>query len=306
MYLAKVESFNNTTSYGVMRKIAELSGLGFATNINDTNDAMTWINAGDKVVDFCKDVIKRSYRSDNSFIWGFIDFYYNLNFIDVQEQVDFDLSKQLGVVTGGINEIQKSLSLAQSSDENFVYLSNDEQDSKTPTYFETYKIFNSSTTKSIKQGYSNRVKFYDWEEKNLLIFNMGSISNDDNVILRSDDEDFFKQNVNHFWEGKLSRNAHGNFYYSNIQNEININEIQKIGLDIVLPNPNFNLYKFMKVYILLINQGMTEKNPLFNKKLSGEWLIIDVTFFYDQGEFKQKVKLVRRDLGFSQEEVPEG
>jgi hypothetical protein len=74
-------------------------------------------------------------------------------------------------------------------------------------------------------------------------------------------------------------------------------------MEVTLPTPNFNLYKFMKIYVLLVNQGNKEINPIFNKKLSGEWLITDIGFVMEDDKLKQKVKLVRRNLGFSEEEI---
>ena len=303
MYVTKVESFNQSSSYEVLKKIATLSNIGFSTNINGTDDTMTWINPGKRVKDFCQEVIRRSYRSDTSFMRSFVDIFYNLNFIDIEEQLNFDLSKQTGILTGGLNEIQKKLSLAEETDALFMYLSNDRSVSSTPNYFESFKVFNTSTTRSVKEGYSNRIKYYDWNSKEFLIFNIDSITNDDNVILKADDEEFFRENIKHTWEGKLlTNNAHDNYHYSYVQNKLNLNEIQKMGLEITLPNPNFNIYRYMKIYVIIINQGMKEINPVFNKKLSGEWLIVENQFFMSDGELKQKVKLIRRELGFSQEE----
>lgn len=306
MLVIKTESFNSSTSYDVFREICKLSNIGFSTNIDSTDDKMTWINPGTKGYDFCKDVLKRSYRSDTSFMWAFVDLYYNLNFIDIETQMNFDLNKQLGLLTSDLSEIQNQLSLAESSDDaSFLYLTNDQASSGIPGYFESYKVYNSSTSTSIKEGYSNKVKYYDWKTKEFLIFDIESITTDKDVILKSDDTEFLQDNIRQHWEGKyINNNAHDNYHYSNIQNNINLNNIQKIGIEVILPNLNFNIYRFMKIYVLIINQGMTTINPLFNKKLSGEWIVTEIQFFLDfDGSMKQKVKLIRRGLGFSQEEA---
>lgn len=303
MYVTNVESYRNLTSYNVMKEVAKTTQLGFSTNISDTDDQMTWINTNNRRFEFCKDVIKRSYKSDTSYMWGFVDFYYNLNFIDIEEQLAFDLKKQLGIVSGGINEIQDKLAMVEEREATAIYLSNDGSGKHTSNYFETYNIYNNSTNLSIKRGYENFVKYYDWDTKDLLIFNMGSITNPDNVILKAEDSEFLKENVSHLWEGKLLKNTHDNYHYANIQNEINLDEIQKIGLEIILPNLNFNIYRFMKVFVMFINQGDQMINPKYNAKLSGEWLIIDIQFFMEDNVMKQRVKLIRKDLGFSQEEA---
>ena len=305
MFLTKVESFRNSSSLEVMKKISTLSKLGFTTNINGTDDSMTWINGGKRGVDFVKEVISKSYRSDNSFMYGFVDIYYNLNFIDVEEQLNFDISKNFGDDTENLKNIQKELSLEQDDSTSLLFLSNDSLIRNTSNYFESFKLFNTSTAVSIIKGYSNVIRYYDYNEMTLLDFTMQSIVSDNpsNVILRSDDDEFRNDNVKYNWKGKLlDNNVHENYHYSQVQNDINLNELQKIGMEVTLPNINLNIYRFMKIYVLIINQGMVENNPLFNSKMSGEYIILDSQYVLDGGKFKQKIRLVRRGLGLSPEE----
>ena len=67
------------TSYNVIKDIATKLGLGFASNVQSSNDSMTWINPSDTYKEWIKDITKYSYVSDTSFVWTFIDFYYNIN-----------------------------------------------------------------------------------------------------------------------------------------------------------------------------------------------------------------------------------
>jgi putative chitinase len=124
------------------------------------------------------------------------------------------------------------------------------------------------------------------------------------------DEDFFKQNINNIWIGKLDKfeedgsgNSHLNFNYSLIQNQINIDEISKISIDITLPYPNFNLYIFQKVYLALINQ----KPGLFHtslryKRLTGNWMTTAISFIFDGKKHYQKVTLIKRELELDEDE----
>jgi len=303
MFTTKIESFGNSSSFEVFKEIAKLSDLGFSTNITNTDDTMTWINPGKRVIEFCREVLSKSYRSDLSYMWAFVDFYYNINFIDIESQMNFDISKELGLLTADLSEMQNKINTENTSDATSMYLTNDQSAISSSAYFESYRIFNNSTIKSIEKGYATKIKYYDWQSKDFLIFNVDSIT-DENLILKADDKEFLDENVTLTWEGKqVNDNVHENFHYSTVQNDINLNELQKIGMEIILPTPNFNLYKFQKIFVLLINQGMREINPLVNHKLSGEWIISEVHFLYDKGAFKQKVKLLRRSLGFSQEET---
>lgn len=309
MLTAPIESFGNSTSFETLYKIAESSGLGFNTNINNTNDHMNWINPGNRRIEFCKDVVRRSYRGENSFMWGFVDLYYNFNFIDIESQLSINISDQLGVTSNDLGHILDQLNIAGDTSATTVVLSNDRTLNGTSNYFESFKIFNTSTKRSIEEGYASRVKYYDWKTKSFLMFDTETFksTNSNNLILKSDDETFQKENVRRFWEGKIvDNNAHNNYLYTSRQNISNLNELQKLGIQIILPVPNYNIYRFMKIYIMLINQNMDQINPIFNAKLSGDWLVTESTFFLDDNILKQRIKLVRREAGFSQEEIENG
>jgi len=304
LYVTKIQSFSNLSSYDVFKEVARLSKLGFSSNISQTDDNMTWINPGNRVIDFLKeDVLNRSYRSDSSFMWGFVDFYYNLNLIDIQEQYDFDISEQKGITTATFNKIIEDLGGSKQIGTTPLFLTNDRSASKSPLFFEEYKLFNSSTFRSIQKGYSNQITYYSHNEKSFLIFDIDSINDENKLILKSEDDDFLKENISFNWMGKLiEENAHENYLYSKIHNDFNLSEMQKIGLEVVMPNLNYNLYKFMKINVNFTNQGIPMVNPTFNKKLSGEYIIIDIKITLQDGVMKQKLMLVRRDLGFSPEQ----
>ena len=93
LYIEKNKSYPNMTSYEVLEQIATTYKLGFATNINATNDRMTWINPGDIAEEFIIKTVHRAYTNDDAFMWSFLDVYYNLNFFDVEVEMDSDASK---------------------------------------------------------------------------------------------------------------------------------------------------------------------------------------------------------------------
>ena len=88
-------SFPNKTSYKLLEQLTDECILGFCTNIDDTNDEMTWINPGDDYIkDFIPEVTLQAYKSDDSFLWSFVDYYYNLNYIDIETALNEDTSNQ--------------------------------------------------------------------------------------------------------------------------------------------------------------------------------------------------------------------
>jgi hypothetical protein len=46
-----------------------------------------------------------------------------------------------------------------------------------------------------------------------------------------------------------------------------------------LPNPNFNLYKFMKIQMIFVNKMSSPSNDeIVQSRLTGEWLITDIGY----------------------------
>jgi hypothetical protein len=305
MFLRKFESYSNMTSFECLQEFAKRAGLGFNSNVTESDDKMTWINPGMKGSDFVKDVIAKSYRSDSSFIWCYVDAYYNLNYIDVEEAFKIDISSDIGIQTLGYNNIE------DFKDDNEVInlvLTNDKSMSNSNHYFEKFTLVNNSTSISLQKGYLNKVKFFDINTLNFNIFDIDSITSegDKTIIMKASpqDEEYFKEHVTTTYVGKLdSANMHKNYNYAIVQNKQNIEDIQKVGIKVHMTSPNFNLYRFQKVKVLLSNKGETPTHGISNDRLSGEWLIIDINYIQMDNTFKQVVTLVKRELELSPNEL---
>lgn len=305
LYVKKFKSYKDMTSNAVLQEVCKDLGLGFNTNITDTNDKMTWINPGQKPYDFIQDIINYAYISDESFIVGYIDHYYNFCFVDVQKELLRNIENELGVITMGLEEM---LGVADKGQIGNLVLSNDASLQGSSMYFHSFKIINNSTATSIEYGYTDVIKYYDASDKSLLKFNVESLNAnaDKSIILKGapQDETFYKSNVNYVYGGKLdSDNTHKNFNYSTIHNSRNILEVQKIGMDIELSTPNYNLYRFQKIKIILSSNTPTPASPMINQRLSGDWLIVDIKYVFQEGALLQVISLVKRELELSDEEL---
>lgn len=304
MFLRKFESYSNMTSFECLQEFAKRAGLGFNSNVNDSNDKMTWINPGKKGSEFVKDVIAKSYRNDSSFVWCYVDPYYNLNYIDVEEALKIDVKSDIGINTIGLNNVDVF------RDDNKVIdliLTNDKSMSSSNHYFESWSLINNSTSISLEKGYLNKVKFYDINALNFLIFDIDSITSegDQTIIMKASpqDEEYFKEHVTTTYVGKLdTTNMHKNYNYSVVQNKQNIEDVQKIGIKLNMTSPNFNLYRFQKVRVIISNKGSTPTHGLINNRLTGEWMIIDIRYTQIDGKFRQYLTLVKRELELAPEE----
>lgn len=74
------------TSKDALKKIAKTLRLGFATNdMNDMNDKQIWICPKNNIQSYVKEIENHSWRDEQSFFKTWVDIYYNLNFININD-----------------------------------------------------------------------------------------------------------------------------------------------------------------------------------------------------------------------------
>jgi len=295
LYLPDFKAYKDKSSFEALQEIAKELGLGFNSNLANTDDAMTWVNTGDKVYDFIDSIVSTSYKSDYSFMLGYIDYYYNYNYVDIEDELSRDISNEQAVTSFGLEQAANAPTEDQIGS---LTLSNDTSFEGTNMFIEKYKIINNSTNVSLLEGYLTKTKYYDESSKELLVFDIDSISSEGGkIVMKSGDQDFYNKNINLVYNGKIDvDNAHKNYNYSNIQNDRNVTELSKLALDTVLANPNYNLYKFQKVKVIISSETATPSHTLVNERLTGDWFIIDIKFELIGARFYQKVLLIKREL----------
>lgn len=294
------------TSFEVLRKISGELELGFNSNITNTVDNMNWVNNGKLSKDFFSNIINHSYISDTSYVLGYIDFYYCFNYVDIEKEWLRDISTDVGLNSTGINHLNNE------SDKDKIeqlILTNDKSVNTSPFYFSSYKLNNNSTQISLTKGYFTRSKVYDSISKQFLIFDVNSQTSDGSKthILKgaSNDTKDITENYRTNYSGKMdTENVHKNYYYSETQNKVNLDNLVRISVDITLPNPNFNLYKFMKIQLVFVNPMSSPTNDeVIQSRLSGEWVIVDIGYTWVKGKLTQALNLVRKEIGKTPDEI---
>lgn len=296
LYLPEFKAYKNKTSFYALQDIMKELGLGFNSNLSDTDDQMTWINTGDKVYDFIDSIVNNSYKSDYSFMLGYIDYYYNFNYVDIEDELSRDITQEQAVTSFGLEDAANTDT--QEDQIGSLMLSNDISLEGTNMFLDSYKIINNSTNVSLLEGYLTKTKYYNESDKELLVFDIDSITTEGGkIVMKSGDQDFYNKNINLVYNGKIDiDNAHKNFNYSTIQNDRNVTELTKLGLDAVLNNPNYNLYRFQKVKVMISAETATPAHALVNERLSGDWFIVDIKYEMIESNFYQKLLLVKREL----------
>lgn len=301
-------SVKRGTSFEALREICKDLGLGFNSNIENTKDNMPWRNIGDKQYKFMEEIIKHSYISEESFMAGYIDYYYCFNYVDIEKEMKRDISKDVGIDTGGVSD-------ASNKDSNKIgklILTSEKGAQTSNGFFIKVGERNESTKISMEQGYRTRTKFYDKVKKMFLVFDVDSTTSDGakSHILKAgeNDKESFDNNYVTKYEGKIDTdNTHVNYNYAVTQNRINLDNMMKNQMDIVLPNPNFNLYRFQKIKVFLVKDAATVASPEnIQWRYSGEWMIASIKFNFQNGSLTQEITLARKELGKDPKEIKEG
>ena len=307
LYRIKYKSYTGT-SFEALRQISKELKLGFNSNIENTDDKMDWRANGDRLFEFMEKIVAHSYISDNSFMIGYIDYYYCFNYVDIEKEMKRDTTSDVGIETGNLEQKEKDDSYKLVS----LILNNDKSFSKSCFYFESdKKVTNNSTKISLKKGLSTKTKFYDKIKKMFLVFDVDSTTSDESksIILKGarGDKDEFENNFTTKYLGKIDTdNVHKNYNYSHTQNRINLDDLKKMEMKINLPSPNFNVYKFQKVRVQVLNISPTptDKTTL-EWRLSGEWVVCDIEYNFIGGKVSQDIKLIRKEMGKNEEEMKE-
>lgn len=291
------------TSFEVLRKISNEFKLGFNSNITNTNDKMKWRRNFIEQDSFIDNIIDHAYISDDSFTQGYIDYYWCFNYVDVEKEWKRDISNDVGLNSQGL----QTLTSTDAEKIKKLELLNDKSANDTVFYFSSFSLKNSSTSKLLDEGTYTVSKVYDRVKKQFLKFDIDSISSkgDDKVILKGAPGD--ASQMNNFrtaYSGKMDTdNVHQNYHYAVSQNNRNMINLTNVKAELFLPQPNYNLYRYLKLKINFINEKETVSNEnTYDQRLSGEWIIMDIRFIFSNGKLQQKVVAVRKEFGKTQEE----
>lgn len=290
------------TSFEVLRTISKELGLGYNSNIVETNDAMKWIRNGTNLENFIRGIITKSYISDDSFMVGYIDYYYCFNYVDVEKEYNRDNKSDIGISSTGVS------SLKDGTDESKVtnlYLTNDKSANSSPFYFSKYTFINNATNQITNEGVTTDSKVYDRNNKRFLNFKVDALTSQDDTLKTLRSEEDVNTNFRTEFTGKLDTdNVHENYLYALTQNKRNLTNLANIMADITLPIPNFNIYKFQKIRVIFTNEKITATEPeLIMTRYTGDWIIIDISYTYQKSALVQTVRIARKELTKTQNEI---
>lgn len=258
-------------SIETLQKFAQKMGLGFATNELKTDDKMNWVSPNDPSEIFMDKVTRHSYKDESTFFESFIDHNYILNFINVRTQLSNDIENKINEGIYKFRDVIEAnkLSPYYAKDENhLVYthptlISNWHRVTIPEFKIIDYNIIENTSRVSLEDGYKKYVHTFDTNLNNKFEAYTELINSkkSDKFLLnkgRLSEEVYRKQN-RHSWEGITYslpyHNTHKFYTYANLHNKQNLQELEKMKLEVTLQRPNFNIHRYMSIPVILYEYG---------------------------------------------------
>lgn len=311
LLISDYKAYTDKSSYDLIFDIAKESGLGYMSNVDTSSDVMTWLNPGWDFSEFILDTIKKSWVGESSYVWSFVDFYYNINYIDLEKALNQDVSDIKWISTSAIDNKNNSTQSDISSSDKIVgpILTNDPGVKSSNSYFTAERIINQSTDISLKRGYLRNIHYYDvdgnWNEKagsykEYTLDTITTSANNSNTIFLKGDPgnlDFYKKNKSVINVGRLdTKNMHADMLWAIVQNQENMYDLQKITMQITLPTPNFNIKRYEKIKLIFVTENINATGTKKNLKLNGDWLVTGIDFKWSGSAFYQVLNIVKREI----------
>lgn len=294
------------TSYEILKKLSEELDLGFATNVDNSDDEMIWINPSETYIKYIQDITEHSFIDDKSFIWTFIDFNYNLNYVNINKEMnEFNKNEE---------STQTNSATVKRDEESTVnfYLTNKPAFNTTNRYIAKFNIVNQSYKINLEKNYRFKATWFDKKENKGYRQFLNDIESDGKPIkpLYDYESKIYNENINdEFFIGKMDTdNVHKNYGLAKVINQFNLENIGKMKMIVTLNQTNFDIKRFqnLKIEIYNINDMLSqnaEKKPAtenINEKLSGFWLVTGINYLYRRtGGVEQEITLMRRDLSIN-------
>jgi len=254
LFTERVE-YHEATSWGALLDIAEDLELGYASNVEDTDDEMNWINPNDTVETYIKDIVANSYLNDDHFFTAYIDPYYYLTFIDVNKlfSQDGEIDTSIGYMLNSGDTFRSGEGQAEGTPN---YLTNDVKMQGSGNYLRKHQMVNESGLISKNNGYKRYAQYWDEAEKTFinefvdpLVEEVeGMIPVTKGRLLDSETEGPRDEQVRYKYLGQQTENVHDQFMYSTVLNYQNLTEINKMGMVVELDTVNPAILRYNRIY----------------------------------------------------------
>lgn len=279
--------FESGTSFDALSGITEKIGLGFASNVEFTNDQQLWINDYTRVSSFLERISQHGYLDDESFFVSFIDPYYNLNYVEVSRLFSQlqDNEKCTVYNTAFRNEENSDESAEEEtipedeqdfmqwegrSHEWWYELNNSKFLSAWTLYYDKYSELNNGST-TLYDGYVKYVQ--SWNHKNrdyisspVVVDNMeteGMLPLNKGKLVNGEPSELSANLKTYEYIGECNEHMNSEYAYAESHNDMNIKDMRKFGMVVDLPCINPAVTRYSRIKLIVFEKNGFAKEGLF-------------------------------------------
>lgn len=333
LYTPRIKAFRNQNSSDCLLEVSQDLNLGFSTNEKTTVDQMTWISPNYSYYDFIQEVALRAYKDDEqSFYDCWIDPYYNLNFVNMGTQFQFQgvCKEEVRIVPGysaGGFKVDSAIPGAPAPNPINVPLvfTNSVGFGTIPYFINGWTLISKAGTNTNAMGYFTQIGFY-YENlnesdplKKYVKYDIESQTTDDvrtGTVLQKGRvrDNNYKEERRREWLGVLNSNpelnegVHLNYFQAKYQNLINMNDCSKMYLEVELGSYFPGVYRGQVVPVSIYSyeggqrqqnlgnlagkRGNTTLTPTRDDFISGNYVIMGIQVYWSRLSGGMRQKLI--------------
>jgi hypothetical protein len=314
--------------------------IGLASNVDATDDEMKLVTPYEPLIDTISSLVKHSYVNDESFQTFCIDPYYYLNYVDLNLLLNApdDFEDALGSFNQDFNDILNSDASEKPNEQKTqLLLTSNNKLKETNLHISRYALKNNAGKGVKKNGYKRILQFFDNDaEEGMVSFDIEPLSSNkineiDEPLKGRRDEERYKQEIKYKYMGRRhsdpeTSNTHLNYTFAELHNKQNLDELEKMYLEVELSSFNPAIRRFQKIPVIIFTESMRQlgadsvikakkedmgfparpkadiDDELSDKTavdefLSGFYIVDTIKYTYTSksGKLKQTVKLLRRE-----------
>lgn len=321
MFKYKMSSINDT-SWNALRKTTKEIGIGFASNVGNTNDKMKWIRPGQHSYGFILHVASAGWRGETSYMYPYFDPYYYFCYVDVAKAFESQFGEEKmyrtyfgnrpELETGG-EGIESPLVITNSSlftgsnyhcdllqdTAQYSHLNQEYGSNRYLFFYDSRGEWDNSERREKSNGPNDGA--WNGSMKSTLLDSVNYKSRDD---IKSKMLEQYRGSAKATYAGRLDAdNAHSHLLWAREQNSYNLSicgsRVAEVELSVINP-----WFKRMSKVLFIVYSGEEKSLDNYDVVLSGFYLVQGFIIYETDGEMKQRIRLIRKaDYREDQDEV---
>jgi|TARA_B110000483_G_C18145467_1_gene523261 hypothetical protein len=230
---------------------------------------MKALNACQPNLEFLNNLVEHSYIGEDSFQTYCIDPYYNLCFVDVNALLNSEEGLDETFINMSVDFDEDGEDQTSNKIESPNILTNAASMNSTNTFISSYNLVNNSGALAKKNGYKRKMIYWENDSVGVVAHELEPLASDnmkdiDEPLKGRRDEDRYTKEVKSKYVGRLpiqsddTPNVHLNYSYSAISNKQNLDEMNKMKLELTLKTFNPGIHLWQKIPVQIMKSGFTQ------------------------------------------------